>query len=519
MALRIRRGTDADRLTITPESGEPIYTTDTKELYVGDGSTEGGILVGPVTSIANIVEDTTPQLGGNLDLNGNNIIGSGNINITGTITATGNINLGDGVEDNVIVGGQIGSNLTPTSDSAFNLGSSSKRWGNVYAHSVVVDGQLDAANIKANLIADDSAVAFNSSTGQFNGVFDGELTGSVFADDSTTLVDSIAQVINAPGGFVGNLTGTVNGELSGSVFADNSTLLVDGVNATLNLAVNSITDLGNVSIDVANVADIPDGSVLAFNGITKQFENAPLYLGGTNFDIVKGNFDGSFSGDVLGDDSTLLIDGFNKNASFVNLDVSTTLTGLTINASLFECSNKSGSIIGGSIISREVSGTKAGIFKLQRVVDGTIADTGPHGQIIWEYNDDSTANTDLATATLSAGKDNIRFRAYSVGVQNRTDESGSLMWKAGQLGVGTETPTSTLDVRGDAVADSFTGDLKGSLFIDDSTRVLDATDGSFYIANIDVIGQTGNSPADTGSVDSWLELSVNGATKYIPLYD
>ena len=36
----------------------------------------------------NIVEDTTPQLGGDLDLNSNDITGTGNVDISGTITAT-----------------------------------------------------------------------------------------------------------------------------------------------------------------------------------------------------------------------------------------------------------------------------------------------------------------------------------------------------------------------------------------------------------------------------------------------
>ena len=36
-----------------------------------------------------VANDSTPQLGGNLDLNGNNITGTGNINITGTATVTG----------------------------------------------------------------------------------------------------------------------------------------------------------------------------------------------------------------------------------------------------------------------------------------------------------------------------------------------------------------------------------------------------------------------------------------------
>jgi hypothetical protein len=40
-------------------------------------------------SINNVVEDTTPQLGSNLDLNSSDITGTGDINITGTVTADG----------------------------------------------------------------------------------------------------------------------------------------------------------------------------------------------------------------------------------------------------------------------------------------------------------------------------------------------------------------------------------------------------------------------------------------------
>ena len=39
-------------------------------------------------SINNVVEDTTPQLGGNLDLNSNNITGTGDIDVTGDFTVT-----------------------------------------------------------------------------------------------------------------------------------------------------------------------------------------------------------------------------------------------------------------------------------------------------------------------------------------------------------------------------------------------------------------------------------------------
>tara|TARA_R110002073_G_scaffold154938_1_gene310207 strand:- start:16 stop:2055 length:2040 start_codon:yes stop_codon:yes gene_type:complete len=45
------------------------------------------------TKLENVIEDTTPQLGGDLDINSNNITGAGNININGEITA--NLNLGN----------------------------------------------------------------------------------------------------------------------------------------------------------------------------------------------------------------------------------------------------------------------------------------------------------------------------------------------------------------------------------------------------------------------------------------
>jgi len=86
MALRIRRGTDAERQTIVPLQGEPVYVTDTNKLFIGDGATQGGILVGPQSQEDfDLVNDTSPQLGGNLDLNGNDITGTGNISIDGLL--------------------------------------------------------------------------------------------------------------------------------------------------------------------------------------------------------------------------------------------------------------------------------------------------------------------------------------------------------------------------------------------------------------------------------------------------
>ena len=55
MPLRLRRGTDSTRTSITPVQGEPIYTTDTKKLYIGDGITAGGVAIGETAATASYV--------------------------------------------------------------------------------------------------------------------------------------------------------------------------------------------------------------------------------------------------------------------------------------------------------------------------------------------------------------------------------------------------------------------------------------------------------------------------------
>ena len=46
LKLLVRRGTNFDRQQITLETGELGYSTDTKRLYIGDGTTVGGVIVG-----------------------------------------------------------------------------------------------------------------------------------------------------------------------------------------------------------------------------------------------------------------------------------------------------------------------------------------------------------------------------------------------------------------------------------------------------------------------------------------
>lgn len=72
-------------LTGIPTNGQVLQYNSATQRWVN------GTISGGTGGISNVVEDTTPQLGGDLDLNNKNIIGIGGINITGSVTASGTI--------------------------------------------------------------------------------------------------------------------------------------------------------------------------------------------------------------------------------------------------------------------------------------------------------------------------------------------------------------------------------------------------------------------------------------------
>ena len=76
---------DAHLNQSNPTDGYVLSWTSGDYAWVAQSGGGGG------GSLNNIVEDTTPQLGGNLDLNSNDITGTGNVNITGNVTASGTI--------------------------------------------------------------------------------------------------------------------------------------------------------------------------------------------------------------------------------------------------------------------------------------------------------------------------------------------------------------------------------------------------------------------------------------------
>lgn len=100
-------------------SGEPGYAIDTEEFKIGDGVTAWSSLTaiaGGGSGINNVIEDITPQLGGDLDINNNDIIGTGNVILSGDITAiSGTLNqliFNTSLDDPDLLQGQLQWNAT-----------------------------------------------------------------------------------------------------------------------------------------------------------------------------------------------------------------------------------------------------------------------------------------------------------------------------------------------------------------------------------------------------------------------
>ena len=259
MALRLRRGTNAERVLITPADGELIYTTDTKRLYIGDGTQAGG----------NPVDTAGEFLGSNLDLNNYNITGTGNINTDGNITVTGsitadgdltlggNLTIGDATSDTVNILAKVESHVIPDVDGARNIGSSTNKFNQGWYNTVHITNDLNAANVNANIVADDSTVLLNKATGALNA--SGTFKGDIDATDNSSFFNATSKAVSAVSGvFSGSLqaasfTGTVTGDVKGSVFADDSTVLVDGLNGTLS---NGTVTFSEGYMDITSIPGI-----------------------------------------------------------------------------------------------------------------------------------------------------------------------------------------------------------------------------------------------------------------------
>lgn len=431
MALRLRRGIDAERQLITPLEGELIYTTDTKILYIGDGLTAGGI---PVTgafpqSIDDLndidISTNTPLVGQTLVWNGVNFVPE---------TITNNLSIYDLDEvfafekpnpsDILIfdglhfVPGQI--SRIEGADSTIILDANT----NTFTGNFIGDGSgltnlptldiIQGGTYQFNITGEDSSVIVDSATNTFTGNFVGDGSGLTSLPTGVLSLDSLSNVFQ---------------------FSDpdkDDVLMFDGFNWTP----QRIRRL------------VSDDSTLAYRASTGTFTGNFV---GDLLGNVSGNTTGIHTGDVFGslynDDSSIIIDASTNtiNGNFVG-DINSSI--ITYQNNLLTINSETNGRSDIHLVSTENNTVLK--FVKNSNSDLSLDTNNPYGGIYFERND---VNGPTTTSYILGGTDFLALANDPSGTFTNTNLFVTL--KNGNLGIGNVNPQSKVDVTGDIKATGF----------------------------------------------------------------
>ena len=268
MALRIRRGTEAERQLLTgqdPAIGEPIFVTDTNKLYIGKSGTTGGQIINPDQALNDLsnVNCPTPTNGQalvfntatNKWINGSvqtiNSIGDiADVDITTAAPTTNQVLKWNGTK--FIPANDVDTQIALASASIDDLGDVSTSGSDAPTNGQVLTWNASASQFKP------SNPTFNQ-TGTFDGTFEGTMKGTLVGDDSTILVDGITNTIKL----------------------DNGQIFFDGVQIKL-LAGNNNLKFGEVTDNV--------GPTFQLYNTDKSQPIEIISVGGTGNDFSKFQF-------------------------------------------------------------------------------------------------------------------------------------------------------------------------------------------------------------------------------------
>jgi hypothetical protein len=182
---KIYQGAAVPNLTVgtwgSTLNGTPFYSSNDKTLYIlsNAGNTDidltGNIEGNTISGL------TINQLNGDLRLDGDlymtgNTYQTGSHYLTGDVILSGSINIGDNLTgDTINFGGEVNSDILPTTTATFDLGKSGKTWNNVWAENAhftnisIGDITLDSLSLPGDLTVSGTTT----------------LSGSVYVEDLT----------------------------------------------------------------------------------------------------------------------------------------------------------------------------------------------------------------------------------------------------------------------------------------------------------------------------------------------
>jgi len=391
------------------------------------------------SGISNVVEDTTPQLGGNLDLDGKFINGTGGANITGVITATTFVGNGDFVNLDV--------------DGETDLDDLSVAGVSTFTGAIDANGDLDVDG-QTNL-DDVSIVGVATVTNTSN--------SNILIETSDTTSSRLV-VKNSQRAFaVETVTGGTFRIRDGSVNQERLTINSSGnVSIPNQLDVDGQTDLDDVV--VAGVSTFNDGITLGTNSTTfaAKFADDAVANFGTDNDLqISHDNSNALIRNSTGKIVVVGVVSATSGANITGVVTATTFSGSGASLTNLPSGQLSGALpaLDGSALTG-VTASGSGVVVKH---DGTTVGTA--GTINFSTNLDVTAiSAGIVTITASSGGSNAS--TFTVTANNSTDETVYPIFvdgTTGSQGAESDTNLSYNPSSNILTAGTFSGNLSGTV--------------------------------------------------------
>ena len=509
MGLKFRRGSTAQQ-SGSLAFGEPYVNTTLGTLVIGGATGDIVLSAGGTGSTGNFGAIS----GSGLDI-------TGNANIAGNLTLGGAITIGDASSDTVNVVASLSSSLIPQTTNAFDLGSQTKIWKDLYISTGSIKFVDGAGAIATTLSAQgvlnisSSAITFSQmlGAGQFalrqeSNNFTGSqsisgnilITGSIIPGQTNAydlgsetkfwrdlyISTGSIKFVGAGGAIVGTLSNSGNGmSLDGGVITRG-----DSSFGTSSLAITSVT--GSLAVNGRIIATSISGAIAATNGVVSGSSQVIGILDSLNTfsgsQLTQNTALATISGSLISSASANTISVANLNSATASLIIETT------NLETFS----------GSANTRF---TEIGVVSGSLITSASAAKTTNDSQGV------SITNLNSATASLLIETTNLELFSSSAltRLDNLEGKDFSITLTGDVTGTGTVTNLSNVSFATTVAANSVAlgTDTTGN-YMSDLTQgtgvTITHTPGEGSNATI-AIGQS----VATGASPTFAGLTINGA--------